>query len=293
MRKKIANGAQLAAQSWQALRSNPQLLMFPVVSTIGLIIVSILFFVPLAAFGINNTNSLSRGDNPLNSGAYVILFLYYFATYTVIIFSNVALVGAVFKLMRGEPATLQDGIAIAQARLGKILFYALISATVGVIARAITESGRNSKNMVLAIVAAIIGGIIQGAWNLLVFFAIPIIVAEDLSVMDSMRRSLELFKKTWGESFVGSTAIGIASCLVWLAVIVIGGTLIMGAVATGSIALIIFSILIVVVAIAILSLINGAINGVFQASLYKYATEGDAGPFIDTELARQSFSPAA
>ncbi|MCK6580721.1 MAG: DUF6159 family protein [Anaerolineae bacterium] len=292
MRKKIANGTQLASQSWQALRQNPQLLMFPVISTIGLIIVSILFFVPLASIGGSNPENLIGENGSVNFGTVVVLFLYYFATYTVIIFSNVALVGAVFKLMRGEPATVRDGLNIASARLGKILIYALISATVGVLARMIRESGRDSKNVVLMILAAILGAILQGTWNLLVFFAIPIIVAEDVSVMDSMKRSLEMFKRTWGESFIGSTAIGIASCLVWLAILVVGGAIIFLAVSTGSIIVIVAAVLLVVLAFAILSLINGAINGVFQASLYKFATEGEAGPFIDTALAREAFAGA-
>ncbi|MBK8024220.1 MAG: hypothetical protein IPK19_22990 [Chloroflexi bacterium] len=266
--------------------------MFPVISTIGLIIVSILFFIPLAAIGGTNPENLIGENGSLNVGTAIVLFLYYLVTYTVIIFSNVALVGAVFKLMRGEKATLQDGFAIASARFGKIFVYALISATIGVLARSIREGGRQSNNGLVAILAAILGGLIQGAWNLLVFFAIPIIVVEDVGVVDSMKRSLELFKKTWGESFVGNTAIGIASCLVWLAILVVGGAIIALAVSTGSIVLIVAAVLLVVLAFAVLSLINGAINGVFQASLYRYAMEGEAGPFIDTALAREAFAGA-
>lgn len=37
---------------------------------------------------------------------------------------------------------------------------------------------------------------------------------------------------------------------------------------------------------------GGAFSGSFQASLHRYATAGDAGPFIDTGLARQAFQPA-
>jgi hypothetical protein len=36
-------------------------------------------------------------------------------------------------------------------------------------------------------------------------------------------------------------------------------------------------------------LLNGAVNGVFQASLYQYATTGNAGKLIDTQLAAQAF----
>jgi hypothetical protein len=39
----------------------------------------------------------------------------------------------------------------------------------------------------------------------------------------------------------------------------------------------------------IIALFQGAINGVFQASLYQYATTGDSGRFIDNDLARNAF----
>lgn len=294
MGRKIRNGWELSKQSWGALRANPQLLMFPVISMIGMIIVTILFLIPISATGI--FQALTQEGTVTNDVggviAAIVLFLYYVVTYTVIIFSNTALVGATMKLLRGEPATVSDGIQIASARLGKIIVYAIISATVGMIARGIRDAGRDSKNPIVAIIAAIIGGLLQGAWNLLVFFAIPVLVVEDCGVVDSLRRSVDLFKRTWGEHFTGSTAIGGITCLAYVAVFVIGGGLIFLAVATESAALIIGAIALVILAVVTLGLLQGAVNGIFQASLYKYATTGDAGPFIDTELAREAFAAA-
>jgi hypothetical protein len=292
---RIQNGVELTRQSWAALRANPQLLIFPVISLIGMIIVTILFFIPLSATGIfaSLSQQNGRGSSFNQTLFYIVLFLYYFVTYTVIIFSNTALVGAALKLARGEPATVQDGINIALARLNKIFVYALISATIGMIARAIRQSGSNSRNPVGAIIAAIIAGIIQGSWNLVVFFVVPVLVVEDLGVMDSLKRSLALFKQTWGEQFTGSLAIGAASCLVSLALVVVAVILITLAAATKSVALIILTVAVVVLAFIFLSLISGAINGIFQASLYQYATTGDAGKLIDTQLARDAFTAPA
>lgn len=293
-RGRIHNGWELSKQSWAALRQNRQLILFPVISMIGMIIVTILFFIPISATGI--VSALSERGSVVNQGAavasVVILFLYYVVAYTVIIFSNTALVGAALKIIDGQPATVSDGLQIASARLGKILVYAVISATVGMIARGIRESGRDSRNLALMIVAAIIGGIIQGAWNLVVFFAIPVLVVEDVGVIESLKRSWQLFKQTWGEGFVGSTAIGGISCLLWLAVILVGGLLIGLAAALQSVVLIVLAVILLVLALVFLGLLSGAVNGIFQASLYHYAQTGDAGPFIDTELARSAFLPA-
>lgn len=294
MGNKIRNGWELSKQSWAALRANPQLLMFPVISMIGMIVVTILFFIPISATGI--FQALTQEGTVTNEVAgvvaTVVLFLYYVVAYTVVIFSNTALVGAAMKLMRGEPATVSDGIAIASSRLGKIIVYAIISATIGMLARGIRDAGRDSKNPILAILAAIIGGLLQGAWNLLVFFAIPVLVVENVGVVDSLKRSFELFKRTWGEHFTGSTAIGGITCLAYIAVFIIGGLLIFLAVSTQSVALIIGAVVLVVLAIVLLGLLQGAVNGIFQASLYNYATTGEAGPFIDTALAREAFAAA-
>ena len=43
------------------------------------------------------------------------------------------------------------------------------------------------------------------------------------------------------------------------------------------------------VGFVVVSLLNGAVNGIFQASLYHFATTGNAGPFIDTGIARDAF----
>ena len=288
MAGRIKSGLALSKQSWSALGQNRQLIVFPLISGIAMIIVTILFFIPEAfAF-----QPILEAEEPTAAQwitAFLILFVYYLIASFVVIFSNTALVGATLKIVGGEPATVRDGLRVATSRLGKIIAYSLISATVGVIARGITQSGRQSDNAIVAILAAILGGLIQGAWSLLVFFAIPVIVVENLGVRDSLTRSFELFKQTWGEKFVGSTAIGGISCLVSLAVLLIGGGIIAAGVLTDALALVILGGVLLVLGLVVISLLNGAVNGIFQASMYHYATTGDAGPFIDNELAREAF----
>jgi hypothetical protein len=207
----------------------------------------------------------------------------------VVIFSNTALVGATLKLIEGEPATVGDGIRIARARLGKVAVYSLMSATVGVVAGSITQAGRRSDNVLAMIATAIIGGALQGAWSILVFFALPVMVVENIGVRDSLKRSFELFKQTWGEGFVGSTAIGGVSCLVSLAVVLASGGIMVAGALNGLWGLVILGAVLLVLGLVGTSLLRGAVNGIFQASMYHFAATGDAGPFIDNELAREAF----
>ena len=286
MSRKIADGFELSKQSWAALNQNRQLVMFPVISMIGMLFVTILFFVPGAVLV---GSAASTESNTLWGAALVVTFIYYFIAYTIVIFSNTALVGATMKLIQGEPATVSDGLRIASARFGKILVYALISATIGVIAKGISQSGRSSNNIVVAILSAIVGGLLQGAWNLVVFFAIPVLVVENVGLMATFERSWHLFKQTWGEGFVGSATIGGISCLAYLAVLLISGAIIAAGISLGLLPVLILGIVVLVLGFTLISLLNGAVNGIFQASLYNFASNGDAGPFIDTALAREAF----
>ncbi len=293
MAGKMKNGFELSKQSWGALLQNKQLIAFPIISMIGMIIVSVIFFIPEAVLAQPLLQAAGAGDQASVAEyavALVVLFLYYLAVYSVIIFSNTALVGAATRLIHGQTASVGDGLAIARARLGKIFVFALISATVGVIARLITSSGRDSDNMLVRVLSALLGGLIQGAWNLAVFFAIPVIVVEDVSVSQSLKRSVEIFKEAWGESFVGNMAVGGVSCLAYIAIIVLTGAMIAGGVYLNLLALIIAGVILMILGIVLVALMNGAVNGIFQASLYQFARSGDAGPFIDANLARQAFS---
>ena len=289
MAGKIASGFELSKQSWTALNKNRQLVVFPIISMIGMAIVTILFFIPGAVL-VNAALGSDGGTHWIPS--LVLLFVYYLITYTIVIFSNTALVGATMRLIRGQPATVGDGLHVAFARFGKIFVYALISATIGVIARAVTQAGRDSNNAIVAILAAIAGGVLQGAWSIVVFFAVPIIVAEDLSVKDTLERSWHLFKQTWGEGFVVRAAVSGISCLAYLAVLIIGGAAIAGRIYLHSIPLAVIGGVIVLFGFVLIGLLNGAVLGIFQASLYNFATTGSAGPFIDTELARSAFVSA-
>jgi hypothetical protein len=299
-RGKIANGLELTQQSFAALRANPFLLVFPFISTIAIIIASLLFLVPaigilISAAGMDAAASTTRAASSddastMTTVAGVVLgFIYYFILYTITIFSNTALIGCVVRLLRGETATVSDGIRIAMSRLNKILIFAAISATVGTIANAIRDSGREG-GLVGAIIGSIVGGLLQGAWNLVVFFALPVMVVENIPIMDVFKRSVSLFKQTWGEGFVGSTAIGGIGCFINLAIIVVFGALAALALSINAPALAGAAAIVGFVLLVLVSLVTSTLNSIFQASLYQFATTGDAGPFIDNRLAASAFA---
>lgn len=308
MARKIVNGVQLTQQCWRALKRNPQLMLFPLLSSIMLVMIP---FLPLLLFAMTGHGHLLRNlpafqENPA-VGAYIIasvgLCLIFILGHTVLIFSNTALVGVSLKLLKGESASLWDGIGIAMSRLGQIITFALISATLNLLAQGIRDvAERDSEDdlqdgdidandfVVQGFgVLSIFMDNLKWAWSVGVFFAIPVYVVENLGPIASMRRSLDIFKQTWGEGFTGKAVIGGVGCLVKLLILAIIAALIAVTAATNYMPLLGIAILFGIISFIVLALFNGAINGVFQASLYHYATTGDAGQFIDNELARSAF----
>jgi hypothetical protein len=297
--RKIANGVQLTQSCWRALKQNPQLIVFPLLSSIALVIVAISFAVPILSvlvllirenpnFDIEKSTALAKW---IIYGAVILfVFLFYLVSYTVIIFSNTALVGVSLKLLRGESASVWDGIGIAMGHLKQIIGFALISATIGTVAQLSRSSAKKDPdNQIAAFLDMMVGGLLQGVWSVVVFFTIPVYVVENLGPIVATHRSWDIFKQTWGESFTGKAAIGGVGCLVQLLLLAIIAALIAVTAATKYLPLLGLAILFGIVSFTVLALINEAINGVFQASLYHYATTGDAGRFIENDLARNAF----
>lgn len=288
MAGKIKNGLELSKQSWGALYKNRQLIAFPIISITMLTILSLLLFVPITEWAsrLRETGDVTQADVWAGVGG---AFLFYLVTSIIVIFSNAALIGASLKLITGEQATVSDGIRIAASHFGTIIGYALLSATVGVVIRLLVRFGSGADHTIVKLLAIVVGSTLAATWSLAVFFALPVMIAEELGVKDALKRGVAIFEKTWGEGFTGDAVIGGFSCLVILLVLCIGGIFVAIGIERDMMALSIVGLAIVVIGSIGLELLYGAVNGIFQASLYHFAVTGSAEPFIDTQLAEEAF----
>ena len=267
---------QLAKASLSVLRSDKELLLFPLVSFIGLVLVTIGFAVPWLAVG--GLSQVETGEPNIIS--WVILFLYYLVTYTVTFFFQTALVAAAMIRLDGGDPTLGDGFRASFARLPQILGYALIAATVGMILRTISERA--------GLIGQIVIGIVGFAWNLATFLVVPVLVMEKVGPIDAIKRSGSLLRKTWGEQLIGAGGIGIVFGLLFVLVMVVGGALLFVVVQT-SVTLAIAILVVMLVLAGLIGLIGSAASGVYTASLYRYATKGDPGTNFQAETIAAAF----
>src|SRR5262245_52426735 len=134
---RLGNGWALARESFAVLRMDKELLLFPVLSGISCLLVLASFAVPLwnsDFLHVVVNEEANVHENPL---AWLILFAFYAVNYFVIVFFNSALVACAIIRFKGGDPTISDGLRAASNRLPQILAWALVSATVGVLLRAI------------------------------------------------------------------------------------------------------------------------------------------------------------
>lgn len=279
MLNRISNSWQLVKASAEVLRADKELIVFPIVSFVALLIVTVSFAVPSVLAGI--FDSSVSGSEGVPIAAYVIGFLFYLVQYFVIFFANSALVGAAMIRLRGGDPTVSDGFRIAMQHSGKIFGYALIAATVGMILRAVSERGGTIGQIVASFVGL--------GWNLATYLVVPVLVVEDLGPIDSVKRSGSLLKRTWGEQVVGNFGIGTVFGLLTFGVILLGVPLILLAASTESVVFIILAIALLVIAVATLALLNAALSGIYAAALYRYAVDGNTSGYFEQALISNAF----
>jgi hypothetical protein len=271
--QRIRNSWELVKASFSVLSADKELLIYPILCSIGLVLVSIGFFVP--AF-------LAELFDSIDLLGIIVGFLFYFSQYFIITFFNSALVGAALIRLRGGDPTVGDGFRIAMDRLGSIFGDTAIAATVGMILRWLSERSSGLGRIAVSLVGL--------AWNLATFLAVPVLVVEDVGPLEAVQRSASLLKKTWGEQIVGNLSIGLISGLTILGLFMI--TLVPGIALSIWLenGLIMIPVaLILILGIMALSLLSSTLNGIYAAAVYRYAAEGETGSYFDRQYVEGAF----
>lgn len=200
------------------------------------------------------------------------LFLFYVVNYFIVVFFNVALVATAGDRLAGGRSTVNDGLRLAWQRKGKILQWAILAATVGIVLR--TLERRMGKLM------RAVAGIIGIAWTLACYFVVPVLAVENLGPFEALTRSAEIFRQTWGEELTGGFSFGLIFMLLGLPAIV----LVLFSMNLGQAAML-GALALAVIYWLLLSVVSSAVHGIFVAALYHYArTKQAAGGFSLDDL---------
>ncbi len=276
MFERISRGIELARQSWQVLREEKTLLVFPLLSGISCMLVLITFAVPVWATGYAR-GVLDEGRLPNDPVAYALLFLYYFVNYFVVVFFNSALVRCAIIRFHGGDATVVDGLNAAVSRLPQIAGWALVSATVGVVLKAIESRSERLGRLAASLLGA--------GWAIATYFVVPVLVVEGVGPIDAVKRSFAILRKAWGESLVAQFGIGL---LVFLASLVAILPAVIGIALANPVTMAI-GVAVSAVLLVIISLVSAALSTIILAALYLYAAEGQVPRQFDEQLLRAAY----
>jgi len=264
---RLARSFALVRQSYRVLMQDKELMVLPLISGAVIAAVAASFF-----FGFGFQGRLEAAPE----SAYVIGFLLYVVTYAVGIFFQAAVIAGATERLRGGDPTVGSALAAAGRRIGPILAWAVIAATVGMLLRTV----RDRAGFVGRIAVALAGA----AWSLATFFIVPVLVLEERSLGESFARSVDVFKRMWGETFVGSVTLGLAAICAWVTLVAAVGLL-------GWAGLGLAAFAVGAAGALTLAVVFPALQGIFVASLYQYATEGTAPSGFDRQLLAEAFSP--
>jgi hypothetical protein len=273
---RIQRTLQLAGSSWRVLKADKELVVLPVLSALATLAVAASFLYPMLK---SCTVDTAAGEAACAFGTtdYVLFGVLYVALAFITIFFNSALVHAANERMSGGDPTVGSALRGAGSRVHRILPWALVSATVSLILRAIEERAGTFGRIVT--------GIAGLAWSLVTFLVIPVLVIEDVGVVDAVKRSGAMFKRTWGENVAAQVGFGLIGILAALpAILVIG----IGVAAGGALAAILIGLGVLWIVLA--ALVIATLSGIFQTALYRYAAGVPTGAF-DTASLEASFAP--
>ena len=265
---RIRNSLALARSSWAVLKADKELVLLPVISGIASLIVASSFILPI----------ILPGSADIGGATIGLLLLMYFVLAYITIFFNAALISAANERLEGGDPTIGSAIRGAARRAGKILPWALLSAVVSVILRAIEER--------VGLVGKIVIAVVGMAWTVVTFLVLPIIVVEGIGTGKALKKSGSLIRNTWGENLAGNIGLGIVGLLLILPSIalVAAGIASVGT-GAGGVAIglgVLWGIIVMVV--------MAALTGIYQTALYHFAVSGHVpSGYFDNTVMQSAF----
>lgn len=268
-------------ESLSVLAKDTELLIFPLLSGIFTILA-----LGGMAFGGYITGFFQRlaasGDRSLQGNllGYAALFVWYFVSWFIVLFFNVAIIHCARMRLDGGDPTVADGFRASMTHIGRIAAWALISATVGIILRIVAERAKFLGKLIASLLGA--------AWAIATYFIVPVMIFEKRSLRESISQSTQLIKKTWGESLIAAGGIGaftMVLVLPSLAMPLIGLAISLPAFLGGLLAMVIYWLG--------LAIVTSALSGIFRTALYLYASEGRTPEGFNPDYVQHAFAVKA
>ena len=262
--KTIGHTFALMRMSWNVLMLDRELIAFPILSLIGIVVLSIPF-APLV---------LAGGD----SGAPAIAGIVYLVlVYTVTVFFSAALVASALHRLRGGDPNVRDGLTHALRHVHHLFVWALISAVMTSLLMALRAAEKRIP------FARLIANVIGGIWGFLTFFVVPVMVSENHGPISGIKRSVSIIQTTWGRQITAS--FGFFLFYLGAALVAFVPALLIGLLSPP------VGIVVGILLLGVGTMVVQTLEGIFKAALYDFAVGGQPAVFNLPTL-QNAFGPA-
>ena len=258
----LSRSWELGRTSWRVLRKDKELLWLPVLGGGSCLAIAGIVFGIITLIDYNP--AVGWADFEPSGGSVLLVILGVLAAVMAVYFFQGALVAGARQRLGGGDPTVASAIRRAWRCVFAIAAWAVVALVAGLIMNVIQTIARDRAGFV----GALVGGLLDLAWRVLTFLAMPVLIAERVGPFAALSRSKQLLRATWGENLLAQAGLSLVGVILMIPGAVVLGLLI------GPIG--IFGIILGGLLIIVGAVVAAALSGVYQAALYEYATTGEA-----------------
>ncbi len=268
----LGNSFKLLRVSWGILKSDRELILFPLLGAGALFFV---FVYTVAAFWAGGTFDRIGPDYRFNLADVTFLTLAYFLASFVIVYFSAALSAAAYQRLEGFNPDLQTGLIAANDRLGALAGWSALAATVVLVLNELS----NSRSLI----GRIFGFALRLLWSYSTFFVVPVIVIENASPLDALSRSTELFQQQWGKILAANFGFGVGYAIVVMLALGPAALLYFGLGST-FLAMVVGAVLLMLGVTTVM-----ALEIIYRVTLYDYAATGRIGRGFSDSMVQDAY----
>ena len=258
----------LTKATFRVIGHDKEILLYPVFS--GLFSVLFLLFTIIPIFYI----LITQNSTQLEITQYLIMFIVYLGLAFIATFFDVATSYTAKTRFEGGNATVSSSFKFVFSKLHVVFLWSILRATVNILFRILESGARNAKGP-MKIVTMVLHSLLAIGWRIVTLFVVPSLVYKGLGPINSIKDSIGVLKKTWGESLTIYIGMGAVKMLVnTLLILGLFLGLFIGFMTGSTTLLVVFAILFFI-SLILSILIFSVADTVFDTALYHYALTGE------------------
>ncbi len=272
----FGNTWSITKTSMSVLRKDKELLLFPVMAGIGVLIIAGIAAAVLASIGTFDRLDTAGEESQLKAGDIIVGVVALVAAMFVINYFNAALMGAARHRLKGGDPNVRTGFAAVNKHIGAVFGWSVISAIIFIL---LTYIRGKTDSFLGRILVDMVGAV----WAYMTFFVVPILIVEGVGPIEAIKRSKIYFSRTWGEQLVSGFGFGIIRMIALLPAIAAGAIL----APISPVAAIIAVVPLAGIALAVVN----ALEGIFKMALYEHVAEDVQSEFFEQDVLTHAYTP--